>query len=245
MLRTINELQGFAIQATDGEIGSIKDFYFDEESWAIRYIVVDTGRWLPGRKVLLSPHAMGYVDRDDETLSADLTKAEIEESPPVYVEKPLSQQLEGELHQYYGWPYYWAGRNAATVLPPNMTRKEKNIQLADPQLRSSQAIIGYHIHATDGDIGHVEDFLLDDQEWFIRYMIVDTRNWLPGRKVLVALNWIEKFGFEEQMAQINLTKQKIEASPEYDPDLRVERAYEASLHDYYVRSAYWLAKEPF
>lgn len=206
MLRNVKELRGFAIHATDGMIGEVDDLYFDDEDWAIRYLVVDTGHWLSGRKVLISPLAIGHVDWMAQQLAVSLTKTQVERSPDIDTRKPVSRQHEAVYFGYYGYPNYWGGSGVWGMggYPGSLTierrfedeRKARRAAAAkagdDCHLRSGKAVTGYHVHATDGDIGHVADLLVDDHTWAIRYMIVDTSNWWGGHHVLVAPPWEER-----------------------------------------------------
>ena len=114
MLRTINDLEDYAIRATDGDIGHVKDVYFDDETWVVRYLVVDTGTWLSSRKVLLSPIAIGQPNWTDKVLPASITKDQVENSPDINTKKPVSRQQEIRLLEYYGYPYYWGNCGMCT-----------------------------------------------------------------------------------------------------------------------------------
>ena len=243
MLRSIEELYGYTIRAADGDIGKVHDFYFDDEFWTIRYLVVDTGTWLTGRRVLIAPASLGQPDWDTKTLPVRLTKKQVEDSPLVGTDQPVSRQLQVDLHHYYGWPHYWAGTSVGTpflIVPPDQSQEEES---GDPHLRSSREVIGYHIQATDDEIGHAEDFIVQDTGWVIRYMVVDTRNWLPGKKVLVAPDWIEEVEWVERKVHVTLERDSVEESPEFEPGMPVNRTYEQSLYDFYGRPAYWLDKQ--
>jgi PRC-barrel domain len=250
MLRSMNDLQGFTIGATDGDIGRVDAFYFDDTSFTVRHLVVDTGGWLGGRKVLISPMALPAIDWDGKRINAKLTKSQVERSPDIDTNQPVSRQEEITYHRYYGYPPYWAGPYLWGLGPYPVTSPGSEVreyerwewgakEHGDPHLRSSAAVIGYHIEATDGEIGHVEDFLVEDSSWAIRYMIVDTRNWWPGKKVLVSLEWIDRVEWSDATVRVGVTREQIKTSPEYDPMDPVARAYETRLHDHYGRPAYW------
>lgn len=252
MLRSMNGLQGFTIGATDGDIGGVDAFYFDDTSFTVRHLVVDTGGWLTGRKVLISPMALRDIDWDGRRIHAALTRAQVQQSPDIDTDQPVSRQQEIEYYGYYGYPHYWAGPYLWGVGPYPMMSPGRAASLeqerqwdwkarerGDPHLRSSATVIGDYIQATDGDIGHVEDFLVDDSSWAIRYMIVDTRNWWPGKKVLVSPEWIERVDWNDSKVHVGVTREQIKKSPEYDPSGPVERDYETRLHDYYGRPSYW------
>jgi hypothetical protein len=252
MLRSMKEdLRGFTVGATDGDIGKVEEFYFDDESFTVRHLVVDTGGWLGGRKVLISPRALRDIDWSGKRVNAALTKAQVETSPAIDTDRPVSRQHEIEYYGHYGYPYYWTGPYlwGAEAYPLPLSDPTTSLETerhwawagegGDPHLRSSAAVIGYHIGATDGDIGHVEDFLVDDATWAIRYMIVDTRNWWPGKKVLVSPEWIERVDWSDSKVHVGVTREQIKQSPEYDPSGPVKRDYETQLHKHYRRPSYW------
>lgn len=260
MLRSVNELKGKVIHATDGEIGSVNQFLFDDENWTIRYLVVDTGALL-GRKVLISPISIDTQQRDGLTVS--LTKEQIRNSPDIDTDKPVSRQHETEYFDYYGYPYYWGGPGlwGATQYPIGRPFAPRSLgypdrasayagsavapqtepvrQEGDPHLRSTNEVSGYYIEATDDNIGHVEDFLIDDENWTIRYIIIDTVNWWPGKKVVLSPEWIKEVSWAESRVHVNLSRETIKNAPEYDPAAIVNRDYEARLFEYYRRPKYW------
>ena len=248
MLRSVKELYNYVLEAKDGEIGRCKDFLFDDQYWVIRYMVADTGKWLPGRKVLISPISLGEPDWDSKLFPVRLTKRQIDEAPGLDEDAPISRQYEISWTQYYGWPYYWDGIDTWGALsypvalydakiPENQTIK---VDSGDDHLRSVDEVTGYHIQATDDEIGHVENFIIDDKTWIIRYMVVDTRNWLPGRKVLVTPVWITSVDWAESKVSVDLTREQVKDSPEYDPSAPVNREYEVRLYDFYGRPKYWI-----
>jgi hypothetical protein len=251
MLRSIKGITGYVLQAEDGEIGRCKDFLWDDEEWVVRYMVADTGKWLPERKVLVSPNSLGEADFLSQQLAVRLTKKQIEDAPTLDKNAPVSRQYQVQWNQYFGDLIYRTGRGSwggtsnlkalgdATEGPPPATLGDSG----DPHLRSAEEVIGYHIQAEDGEIGHVEDFVVDDQNWFLRYMVVDTRNWLPGRKVLIAPSWIDGIDWPERRVGVNLTTEAVRESPQYDSAAPVNREYEERLYDYYGRPKYWQRPE--
>lgn len=248
MLRSVKEVKGYTLRADDGKIGHCTDFLFDDEIWTIRYMVADTGRWLPGKKVLISPISLGEPDWASNLLPVLLSKKQIEQAPELDENAPVSRQYEIKYHEYYGWPTYWVGpdvwglNNYPAPLFSKKLKESAKVESenGDPHLRSATEVMGYHIHARDGEIGHVEDFIVEDHTWTIRYMIIDTRNWLPGsRKVLVSPKWIDSVEWLENKVKIDLTVEQIRQAPEYDPAAPVNRAYEEKLYDFYGRPKYW------
>lgn len=235
MLRRLSLLRGIAIQAKDSEIGTIRDAYFDDQQWTIRYFVADTGTWLPGRKVLLSPAAVRSVAPAGERILFDLTRQQIENSPSVDEHQPVSRQHEIDVVGYYGWPAYWG----APAQPMYETPQMAATKAQDAHLRSCSEVINYTIHAQDGDLGHVEDFLLDDETWDIRYIAIDTRNWWPGKKVLIAPDWIREIDWASMTVDVDHSRDEIRNSPEFDPNRPIARDYEDQLHRHYGRPGYW------
>ncbi len=248
MLRSVKELWNYVLGAEDGEIGRCRDFLFDDARYTIRYMVANTGKWLPKRKVLISPIFLGEVDWYSKIFNVKMTQSEVENAPALEQDAPVSRQYESALNRYLKIPDYWAGRDVWGLHPyPTLlygaqfqnTRSFEEDNEGDPNLRSIREVIGYYILARDGEIGHVEDFIMEDQTWSLRYMVVDTRNWLPGKKVLISPTWTEAFHWPDGTAVVGLKQEQIEKSPEYDPNRPITRNYEKALYDYYKRSYEW------
>jgi hypothetical protein len=250
MLRETKELKGSKLGARDGEIGRIKDFYFDDEAWTVRYLVADTGTWLPGRQVLISPHAVKSVTtQPHKVVEVDLTKQQIEEGPPIEMDKPVSRQYEIEYYQYFNWPTYWSGPwewgpvaypgsfETDTARPAPVQRA--NERRGDPHLRSVSEVTHYTIQALNEQFGHVADLVLDDQTWTIRYLVADTRNWWPGKKVLLAPQWIAWMSWPEGRVYIDLDMETVKRGPAYDHSHPITREYETQLFSHYGREPYW------
>jgi hypothetical protein len=201
--------------------------------------VADSSAWLPGRWVLIVPSALGEPNWETGELPVELTKEQVKNSPGIEEDQPVSRQREMALHEYYRWNPYWTGPGAAPITAPARMPESVKEAPGDPHLRSVAEVTGYHIAATDGEIGHAEDFIVEDETWWFRYIVVDTRNWLPGRKVLVSPQWIRKIEWSERMVHVDLTQEQVEASPPYDPTAAVNRRYEEQLFDFYGRPKYW------
>jgi hypothetical protein len=226
MLRSIKQSYGDKLGASDGEIGRVKDFYFDDKSWAVRYLVADTGTWLTSRQVLLSPYALGSFSQGGKVLLANLTRKQIENSPPIEWHKPVSRQYEEEYYRYYGWPYYWQGgglwgmggfpileRPPAGAPGKQPTPMEVKHKHSDAHLRSAQAVNGYHVNASDDISGHVCDFLMDDQSWLICQLVVKTGHRFTGKEVLIPVSKVDRISYEDSTVFVNLTKEAVEQSP--------------------------------
>jgi hypothetical protein len=246
MLSEARTLKGYRLDSLDGEIGKVKEFYFDDQHWTIRYLVADTGDWLTGRQVLISPYALVAVIPEQQHITIDLTKKQIEDSPSLDTDKPVSRQFEEAYYGYYGWPMYWDGPYAWGPYPylvrdPEEWKRAAGGEKAwNPHLRSTHDVRGHRIQATDGEIGHVEDFIIDDETWAIRYLIVDTRNWWPGKRVLVSPQWIERVSWSQSKVFVNLLRESIQQSPEYTEESLPSRDYETGLHQHYNRQGYWV-----
>ena len=245
MLQCVKDLEGWVIQASNGAIGRVAQFYFDDQEWVIRYLVAETGGWLIGRKVLISPIALAGFDADHRSLLVDLTTQQIENSPPLATAKPVSRQYEVDYFRYYGWPFYWSGPALwggyanPTLIPP-MSRSEtlargEPIQQEEPNphLRSTKEVTGYAIRVRDGEIGHVEDFILDEESWSIRYLGVDTKNWWPGKKVLVPPSLCERIDWVAQTLTLQLFRSQIRNAPEWDEGTPITTDYVEKLDHYY------------
>ena len=246
MLNKIKTLNGYRLVNHDeGDIGRVKDFYFDDNHWTVRYLVADTGNWLTGRQVLLSPYALAAVSPNEHHISINLTKQQIESSPDLSSDKPVSQQFEMDYYGYYNWPMYWSGPYAWGAYPYLVRDDDQKRPLTpqeqgwNPHLRSIHEVSGYHIQATDGSIGHIEDFVIDDKTWAIRYLIVDTRNWFPGKKILIAPEWIDRVSWSDSKVFIKLARETIQQAPEYTEESQITRDYETRLHQHYSLRGYW------
>jgi hypothetical protein len=257
MLRSMNDLESYAIGATDGPIGHVKDFYFDDDAWVIRYLVVETGTWLSGRKVLISPISIRHPKWDEQLLPVSLTREQIQKSPSVDIDQPVSREHELEYAGYYGYPHYWEGTGvwggglypfalapgyvAGDVSPIEREQSEEVEARAarvrrnhdDPQLRSCQAVCGYHLRAIDGEIGHVESMLVDEDTWEIRYLVVNTSNWWMGHKVVISPEWITGVHWSEEIVSVSLTRAAIQAAPPYESAAQMNLESDAGLSHHY------------
>lgn len=251
MKRSVKSLEGYSLKETDGEIGEVDEFYFDDVSWTIRYLVVKTGNWLSGRKVLISPKALLQPDWENKEFPVNLTKQQIKDSPDIDTDKPVSRQHEEELSFYYTWDNYWGdeahGAGIFGAMPSQLYESEisepeniasnsaGNQDNYDPHLQSTNAVKGYGIHATDGEIGKVVDYILDDSNWKIDYLVVDTGNWLNSKKVLLPTSWINQVKWDNEIVIVNVTTDQVENSPAFDSSEPVNAVDEKILYDYYGR----------
>ncbi|WP_069658457.1 PRC-barrel domain-containing protein [Arcticibacter eurypsychrophilus] len=244
MKRSVKSLVGFTIGATDGEIGKVKEFYFDDKTWTIRYLIVDTGSWLSGRKVLISPEAVIMPNWELNTFFVNLTMDQVKQSPDIDTEKSVSRQHEIELYKHYTWGSYWGNMGLsgmASSFPISVeeeVQKDNEVPLNDTSdydsnLRSTANIKGYNIKASDGEIGDVVDFIFDDSSWKLVFMVVDTGSWFPGRKVLISPEWVKEINWYTSTVTVNCTVDQVKNSPEYQPSEEISESYEANLQNYY------------
>jgi len=270
MHRNTKSLEGLELRASNGTIGKIKDVYFDDAHWHLRYFVVSTGSWLNGRVVLISPSAITEPRYEEKLLATNLTQEQVRNSPPVDTAPPVSRQEEMDLHRYYAWPYYWNapgldvgyGFVEAAVAPsvsalragaaanerrtePDGTSLEADRREAvkgDPHLRSANALRGYKIEARDGAIGHVKDFVVDDRTWAVCSLLIDTRNWWPGKEVLVPLSLIRDIDWMHSRIDIDLTRELIKRGLEPDEVFASLDDYTDQLEAHYQKFAHQVAK---
>ncbi len=229
MQRNIKSLVGFRLEATDGEVGKVKDFYFDDQQWVIRYLIVKTGNWLSYREVLISPVAIIKESYDTESFPVNLTKDQVRNSPDIDTDKPVYRQHELELFTYYPWKNYWddgfycggvwsMAYPTVSIADNTSLTEDDNIKKQkddDPHLRSTQAITGYHVHAIDGEIGHVSDFIIDDKTWQLLFFVLDTHNWFGGKKVLIAVSHVKEVQWDNSKVVLNITMDEVKHSKEF------------------------------
>lgn len=241
MKRSLNSLIGYTLGASDGEIGKVKEFYFDDKTWTIRYLVVETGTWLLGREVLIAAEMLLKPNWEKSIFPVNLTKEQIRNSPDIDTQKPVSRQEEIKLQDYYMRTSYMGSGGYEGAIPAYMqqvlTKDEKKLpdktSGTNAHLRSTCNVTGYYIEATDGEIGDVVDFIVDDNTWEIDFIVVDTGNWLPGKKVLIAPKWIQEIDWEAAEVIVHASIKQVKGSPEYDSAQPVSEDHKVHLHNYY------------
>ena len=257
MLRSLKELFGYNIHAVDGEIGKVHDFYFDDDDWITRYLVVDTGPWILGRKVLLSPEALGHPDWAEEIFPVELTREDVKGSPDVKTALPVSRQQQIALHEYYSWPRYWvpyapSSRTPVPGIPTPISSRTKiereaveKMEQTVSHLRSAQELMDYTVTGKDEEsLGKVDDIIINDEIWKVHYLVLDTSSWLStGKKTLIATHWIDWIDFKDNEVHIDLPQRVIESSPSFDPETPINRSYEEVVYDYYGKPYIWVEKE--
>jgi uncharacterized protein YrrD len=211
MLRSLRQLYGKKLGASDGDIGHVKDFYFNDQQWAIRYVIADTGSWLSGRLVLISPHAFENLHQDGDCLVVNLTRQQIENSPAIESHKPVSRQY---VEEYYRVGETWGvgGFPEAPPAPHLMPSKQASDDL---HLQSTQALSGYPIQTSEGAIGHVIDFIIDDKSWAICHLVVETGHWYSRKEIVISPKHIDRISYEEPKVFVNVTKEAILEAPQY------------------------------
>lgn len=264
MLQVISPLKGFAILASDGFIGTVADFLFDDAKWKVRWLVVDCASELKAHKTLIHPSAILPTSLDKERFEVKLTKAQIEASPELGEDEPVSQQMESQLYRHYGWDPLWdgyylggtpgamaspfmsmpyfgfgAGGHGFAVRGPGFAAGGDARDITpepadgDPHLRSVSEVIGYHIHALDGEIGHVENFMVDLADWRLHYFVVDTRNWWFGKRVLISPVAVKSIDWSDRHVELDVSREKVKSSPPWDSMVTFGEIYIRDLHTHY------------
>jgi sporulation protein YlmC with PRC-barrel domain len=243
MKRSLKELSTCNIKTKDGKIGYTRDFLFDENLWVIRYLVADFGKLLTPERILIPRVFIKSPLLEDKLFISVLSQAEIDNCPRPEDHMPISRKYEEEIYKHYNFDPYWSTAflgTAGSFYPPrpiNIPSKDLNEEDLDTSLRSFKEVEGYHVHASDGNIGHIEDLIIDEDDWQIIYAIVDTSNWLPwSKKVLLAIDWMRKISYVKREVKTNLTIETIKNAPEYKPADIIDEVYEKGLHDFYSRS---------
>ena len=254
MLRSLGDLEKYSVSATDGDIGKVVNFLLDDKRWVVRYLVVETGGILGGRRVLISPIAFREADWSSQRFHLALTMDKIKHSPSIDVDQPVSGQHEREFARYYGYSPYWGysglwgvGSHPGLLLgatPDIPSEPHPAPPPGDSHLRSADEVRGYHVLGNDEPVGHIEDFVLDDSTWAVQYLVIDTSNWWFGKKVLVSPSWARRISYEGRKVYIDMSRQMIKDSPEWDMNAAVNRVYETRLYDYYGRPVYWAGDRP-
>lgn len=235
MLRSLKTIVNYKLSAVDGDIGKVRDFFFDDSAWYVRYLVADTGGWLPGRKVLLGPEALGAADWDDHRLPVSLTKDQIKNAPHVSSDAPVSRVQEERLRAYYDWPSWWATPQHGVLPMPVADVQDPDTVQGDPHLRSLQEILGYRLRATDEAVGSVDDVIVDDVDWRIRYLVVDLGEVMRGKRVLLAPSWTKEFRWADAELLLDTSARQVREAPAYRSGQAVNREYELRLYDYHGR----------
>jgi hypothetical protein len=260
MLQIVSNLRGYSIEAKDGPIGTASDFLFDDSSMKVRWLVVDTGNWLTGRKVLIHPSAIGYADHCSRELTVGLTKSQVKDSPDIAQDLPISLQMQKDLYKYYGWDSYAGGSpygagiyggglfsaDVGTIAPPlsartyfgmnrggEAERGKTTTHDADPHLRSIAEVTGYHVHAADGGIGYIENFLIDSESWVVRYLIIDTSNWWFGQHVLISPHAVKEVDWTARCIRLDIARVQVRASPPWNPAVPIDEEFEDRLYSHY------------
>lgn len=226
MLRDLNKIRNCVVQGIEGIIGSVADVYVNDQTWKIHYLAADTGNWLQGRHVLISTQSFVHPHDDIGSFRALVSKAQVEGAPEFEIEEPISWEKEREICNYYRWnTYYPIDERELSVFPGILT--------------SANGLKDFSLQATDGEIGKIINFLIDDANWTVRYLVVDTSKWLAGRKVLISPMWNKSINLAERMMVVDMNQDQIERSPEYDPTAPIERVYEINLYEHYGKPHYW------
>lgn len=249
MLIKATDTTGYDVQASDGTLGTVSDLLFDDASWTVRWLVVETGSWWADHRVLIPASALGHPDTTARTFPVNLTMAQVKGSPDVDTHRPVSRQFESSAYDYYGFSPYWdtdlymggfAYWGGMVPMAPSLETERHEDEIArmqgqndDPNLRSVAEISGYHIHATDGEIGHLSDVLIEDSDWTLRYLIVNTSNWWQGKEVLISPRSTESIRWTEHLIYLGVNRDRVRTSPEYDASRPITTAFDTKMASHY------------
>ncbi len=257
MLRRIEHLYGYTVRATDGDIGKVRDAYFDDKRWVVRYLKVDTSLWQRGPRILISPAALVSPDWENKVLLLSLTREQIASSPQIDTERPITREEQAKLHEHYGWSAYWQKESSTSgpgVIPfsgrlvdSHQVQEAVAPITADEQLSQGEAkllsvgeVTGYNVFAQDSQVGILQGFLADDADWAIRYLVVDTKDWLSSGQILISTQWVTQIGWPGPRVHVDVGQESVRASPEYDENVVINREYETALYKNYDRLGYWV-----
>jgi uncharacterized protein YrrD len=248
MKRSIKSLNGYTLAAVDGEIGTVEEFYFDDETLTVRYLIVKTGYWWFGRKILIPTRAVGNPDCESLKFPINLTKEEVRNSPDIDTDKPVSRKHETELYNHFQWQNYWSpgalsvgvwGLTGTVPLVTERIPESENAATQEPDndvhLRSTRELTGYSVHGTDSKVGKVEDFIIDDNTWKLTFFVVDAGSWMHGKKVLLSPGCVREISWSNSAIYVSMPAVAIENGPEYDPSKTVNVLYQNRFYDYYGR----------
>ncbi len=261
MLYSAATIKKLKIQTSDGAYADIEDIYFDDISWSIRYFVADIGTWLSARLVLVSPEAIRRYSEESKTFQTNLTRQQIIDSPAFDSEKTVSRQHEENLRQFYGWsPYWFASRDIYPLagiymyplygaslsheggwredqLPPTVagdvqTRVDQDKE-QEVHLRSFNEVLNYSLRAIDGDIGELDDLLIESETWRITHIIADARKWWPGGQFVIDRGLVQDISWNDRNIVVSMTRDEVKDAPPYDRDRGISHSDEIILSHYY------------
>lgn len=243
MKRNIKDLLGFAIETVDEEKATAQDVLFDEELWVVRYLEADFGNLFKSRRVLIPKSFLEMPNWEMKNFPIELRKADIEMCPRLENHLPVSRKYEEELFKHYEILPYWTSAQAGALgmyYPPRPLKVPHQVvdeEDIDSRLRSYNEVTGYKINALDGSFGHVTDMIVDDSEWQILYLVIDTKNWVPwSRKVIIPIDFTDEISYENREISINLHTETIKNSPEYKSAESISRELEEAFYDFYSRN---------
>jgi uncharacterized protein YrrD len=259
MLKSVKQIQGFTLKSNDGEIGKVVNFLFDDQDWIVRHLVVETGNWLFQKKVLISPVAINEVLLGKREIVVSLSKSQIEASPDVDTEKPVSRIMEAQIYDHYQWPYYWGASSAwgmttfqgvmggpitfsqpGTSLESELQKEAAPAILEDElHLRSSREVLGYHVKGPENSYGHVSDFVLEMKNWAIRYLVVDLHRVFSRHPVLLPRECVDGIRWSDQQFCVNRSEEDLARAPKFRPKEPITRKFEERTFEYFGRSGYW------
>lgn len=224
----LKSLLKYDINTSDSSVRSCHDFLFEDGSWVIRYLAMDTRKWLPGRQVLISPISIRKIDPLKKNIRLDLTKKQIKGAPSLESDPPVSRQYKFDYNRYYSWSGYWIGAKlwglkAHPKAHPKALKNDTIIENSKKErssvasLRSVKEVSGYQVNVRDDTFGQIQDFLINTESWYISYLVIDAGDSIPGAaSIIVAPNWVDEISWVENIVSIRMTREQIESSPQIE-----------------------------
>jgi hypothetical protein len=241
MLRSLRQILGYSIAAADGTLGRVHDFYFDDSLWTIRHLVVNTGKWLVGRQVLIPPLLVGEPDWRARIVPVGLTVRQIRERPIADCDPPVCAQHRSTVVACFDWAPGWAAAGGSILPMPSsavVLAEPADGDIGNPNLRSVREVLGYTVQGVGDNLGHIDDFLAATEDWSIRHLVVDTLNASRHRKVLITPGRVERVDWAEKRLHVDMTVVDLGKCPKFDPTAPVNRQHEVRLYDYYGRPGF-------
>jgi uncharacterized protein YrrD len=232
---SVKGITSFNLGAIDGEIGTVKEIYFDDQNWILRYLIVKTGNFFKEKSILISTQALLAPDWDKQIFATNLTLDQIKNSPDIDTDKPVYRQQEVTLYDHFPWDIYWAlglmPLEDSVEIAISQKENERNSK-ADPHLRSSDKVIGYSINTIDTELGHVKDLIIDTDSWKILFIVIKTGHWFSGKEILLPISSVSEIDWLASQVKVETTLKEIQQCAEFDAGAAVNEEYEIVHRDY-------------
>lgn len=247
-MKNLSDVESYKVVASDGDVGSVVGFLLDDERWTVRYLVVETGGFVGGRRLLVSPIGFRKRPNPHGRFHLGMTIDKVQKSPSIDLTQPISRKQEREFNDYNRYPPYWGlkGLWGAGAHPSALVMRQGSSEtLGDTnaamecRLRSDKDLRGLEVQGRDGEIGRISDFIIDAETWEVRYWVVATGSWWPEHRVLIAPQWATLTSATEQSLHVDISRESFMTGPAWNPAVPIGREYETRLYGHYARPVYW------